>query len=526
MQVLVVDDDMATVDVIFDTVDWERLGIAKVFTSYNIESAKKVLREQEVDIIISDIEMPQGSGLDLLAWFREQQLEGEFLLLTCHESFDYATNAVKLHAAEYLLKPFDPVVMEAALRKIILRLDEKRQLEENSKYGKWVKDNQRQMQINFWKGLLDGHISPTPEKIREEITQRNLEVDADGEYFLVVSKITDIERDKERIHPNLMIFILENIHSEILCGAPENRNVVCYDYKDYYALATICRTKDNRWQKERCDALIQEFKQVFSASMTCCITRTCKIGELYDMFWNSMELIAANVMYYGTSFHEEQCTRVKTEEVFFLSLRVMEEMLDKKQKMDFLSYLKKRLNEKAAEKNLSEKLLQQAKEEILQVVYAYLAKSGIQASGLFRDEAYEVMTQKAARSVTDMVRWVNYLLERTFVYESEIQKSYTIVEKIQQYIREHYSENISRNEIAAEFFLAPEYLAKMYKKQTGISLKESINEYRIEQAKLLLKKGEIQISDVAMAVGFDNFTYFSTIFKKYTGLSPNQYRKQ
>lgn len=56
----------------------------------------------------------------MLEWFRREELPGDFLLLTCHESFDYASNAIKYQACEYLLKPFDVNVMEAALKKIIL----------------------------------------------------------------------------------------------------------------------------------------------------------------------------------------------------------------------------------------------------------------------------------------------------------------------------------------------------------------------------------------------------------------------
>ena len=101
MQVLIVDDDMATVDVIQNTVNWKMLEVSRVYTAYNISSAKKILLENPIDVIISDIEMPQGSGLDLLEWFREEKLPGKFLLLTCHESFDYATYAIKYHASEY-----------------------------------------------------------------------------------------------------------------------------------------------------------------------------------------------------------------------------------------------------------------------------------------------------------------------------------------------------------------------------------------------------------------------------------------
>ena len=100
MQVLIVDDDMATVDVIKNSVKWKELGVSDIFTAYNIQLAKEILKEHNIDIVISDIEMPQGSGIDLLEWFRREELPGDFLLLTCHESFDYASNAIKYQALD------------------------------------------------------------------------------------------------------------------------------------------------------------------------------------------------------------------------------------------------------------------------------------------------------------------------------------------------------------------------------------------------------------------------------------------
>ena len=101
----------------------------------------------------------------------------------------------------------------------------------------------------------------------------------------------------------------------------------------------------------------------------------------------------------------------------------------------------------------------------------------------------------------------------------------SVVEKVNRYIREHFKEDIGKEEIAAELFLAPEYLSKMYKKNTGRGIKDYIGEYRINEAKILLEMG-MHVSDAAERVGFENFTYFSTMFKKYTGVSPNQYRKK
>ena len=525
MQVLIVDDDIATVDVIHDTIDWKELGVNHVFMAYNIEQAKKIIEEQVVQIVISDIEMPQGSGIDLLTWYREQGKKGEFLFLTCHERFDYATNAIKLQAAEYLLKPLDVVVMEAAIKKMVFKVKDNQCKQEELKYGNWAKKNIRKLELAFWSQILDGHVVQSEEQICQEIISRNLSIDPRGEYHLVISKVTDIEKDKERIHSNLMIFIMENIHSEDLCGNPQNSKVLCFDNKDYYTLVSICSEKDIQKIEGNCQKLQADFKTIFSATLTCCISNLCRIQEFYDVYWKCVDLIADNVMAYGSIFCENQAVAIPTGKTSVLELNLMEEMLNQKEKVRFLSYLKEKLNEKMRDRTLSEQTLLMVKQEVTQVTYSYLAKRGILVSGIFMDDTLNQLEHKASQSVIDIIRWVNYLLEELYKYENEVQKGQSIIEKINKYIREHYKENIGRNEIAAEFYLAPEYLSKMYKKQTGISLKDYICEYRIEQAKILLRKDERLVSDVAEEVGFDNFTYFSTLFKKYTGMTPNQYRK-
>ena len=525
MQVLIVDDDMATVDVIQNTVNWKMLEVSRVYTAYNISSAKKILLENPIDVIISDIEMPQGSGLDLLEWFREQELPGKFLLLTCHESFDYATYAIKYHASEYLLKPFDVNVMEAALKKIKQKIREERLLLENSELGKWAKQNQKQLLLTFWNQLLSGHISEKEQAIREEISDRRLRINADASYQLVITKISNLEKEKEKMNPDLMLFVMENIHSEILCGNPDNNSVVSMDYKGYYIFASICEVKADSRLEEKCEELRRNFKQIFSADITICISRKCHITEFYQVFHHDINLIEGNVGAYGTCFKEEDSADIERTVQTVLELEKLITFLENKRKMEFLSYLKTQLSDREYRKILNEHVLRQAKEEIQQSLYIYLAKKEIPAAGLFSNENLSILCQKASQSVIDMIRWVSFLLDCTFEYEENVQKQYTLGEKIHQYIKEHYKEDIGRNELAEEFHLAPEYLSKTYKKQMGVNLKDTIAECRIEEAKRLLERGE-RVSDVAEEVGFDNFTYFSTMFKKYTGITPNQYRKK
>ena len=228
---------------------------------------------------------------------------------------------------------------------------------------------------------------------------------------------------------------------------------------------------------------------------------------------------------YGTCFKEEDSADIERTAQTVLELEKLITFLENKRKMEFLSYLKTQLSDREYRKILNEHVLRQAKEEIQQSLYIYLAKKEIPAAGLFSNENLSILCQKASQSVIDMIRWVSFLLDCTFEYEENVQKQYTLGEKIHQYIKEHYKEDIGRNELAEEFHLAPEYLSKTYKKQMGVNLKDTIAECRIEEAKRLLERGE-RVSDVAEEVGFDNFTYFSTMFKKYTGITPNQYRKK
>ena len=224
MRVLIVDDDIATVDVVQNSIDWKKLGVRETFSAYNISHAKKILSEHEVDIIISDIEMPQGSGIELLEWLREQKMPGEFLFLTCHENFDYAARALKNQASEYLLKPFDVNVMEAALKKIILKIRETRQLIAESEYGKWARQNQRQLKLAFWNQVLSGHL--VGDEATESVEEKRLNIDVNASYRLVISRIRCTEQEKEKMNQGLMLFIMENIHSEVLCGRPDNESIL------------------------------------------------------------------------------------------------------------------------------------------------------------------------------------------------------------------------------------------------------------------------------------------------------------
>ncbi|HIQ99233.1 MAG TPA: PocR ligand-binding domain-containing protein [Candidatus Scybalocola faecavium] len=103
-------------------------------------------------------------------------------------------------------------------------------------------------------------------------------------------------------------------------------------------------------------------------------------------------------------------------------------------------------------------------------------------------------------------------------------KNREIMKKAVSFISQHYSEPITLSYVANEVHLNPAYFSTLFKKEIGLSFKEYLNHVRIEESKRLLSNSNFSIIDIAIAVGFEDQSYFSKVFKKYTGMTPKQFR--
>ena len=103
-------------------------------------------------------------------------------------------------------------------------------------------------------------------------------------------------------------------------------------------------------------------------------------------------------------------------------------------------------------------------------------------------------------------------------------KSAMIVKKIFELVKENKA--ITREELASQVFLSPDYMAKVFKKETGKRISDYLSEVRLQEAKCLLTDTTRSISDIASSLSYSNFSGFSRMFKSETGLSPAEYRKK
>ena len=112
-----------------------------------------------------------------------------------------------------------------------------------------------------------------------------------------------------------------------------------------------------------------------------------------------------------------------------------------------------------------------------------------------------------------------------FAADNKHGQQYHILEKIDAYLEENYSNEISLDTVAEVVNLSTSYLSFIFKENSGLNFVDYVNQFRLQKAKELLETSSYNISQIARLVGYSSANSFSKVFKKYNGISPGQYRK-
>ena len=140
-------------------------------------------------------------------------------------------------------------------------------------------------------------------------------------------------------------------------------------------------------------------------------------------------------------------------------------------------------------------------------------------------EYHKVM---ACQSLDSMMAELMQILEKICLFlEENAGANQDTVEYAKAYIQEHYSNaKLSLDIVASAVGISPTYLSALFKQNAEESFVSYLTRTRLWHAQRLLQTGDYRSYEVAYMCGYDNATYFSTIFKRYTGISPSVYRKQ
>lgn len=127
-----------------------------------------------------------------------------------------------------------------------------------------------------------------------------------------------------------------------------------------------------------------------------------------------------------------------------------------------------------------------------------------------------------------ILHMIELLFQADYFYENTLSSkrkdSLSRLKQVIEYIHINYAESISLQTLSEICFMSPNYFCHYFKQEIGKTPVSFINEYRIEKACEMLSESELPVFEIALSVGFDNFSYFIRKFREYKGVSPKKYR--
>lgn len=528
MNIIIVDDDDYMIKGIQKALDWPGLGFEGVYTAHNIRQAKVVLESVPIEVMICDIEMPQGSGLDLLEWVREHQIEIDTIFLTSFADFSYAQRAIQLQSLDYLLKPVDYSLLEEALHRAIRNITSRIKEQEHEQNSLYWLNNRKHIVEHFWWSLLLDKIAADPLSLQERIEKEHLNYREEDMFIPILIDV--FYRDDIYNHwgGSLFEFTLKNAVSEIFASPIFTVESVIRLQEKVWAAILKCSGPQNDPLEVRplCENYIQKMNRYLKMDVRCNIGDACDINGVNPNIKSLQAMSADNV-------NSKNCTFLLCEyrhrEIPYNSpsMNVWESLLANGDREALEQNAELYLDNLAAHNKINADTLKLFRLDVTQLVYSELKRKEILAHKLFANRGnHDELYERSIRSVENMKVYVRHLFKYALQYTAFAESSRSVIDKLLDYLNQNFNQEVSRNNLAEIVFLNPDYISRLFKREVGMSIGSYLLNKRLETAKELLRNGSLPINAISMHVGYSNFSYFTKTFREATGVTPNEYRKQ
>ena len=520
-KVFLVEDEILTREGIRDNVDWRASGFEFCGEAADGEIALPLLRTTQPDVLITDIKMPFMDGLQLIKIVRERMPWVKIIILSGHDEFEYAQEALNLGVTAYLLKPVTVQKLQNVLQKLAQQLDEERKKQDNlKKLQEQAEENRAALSERLLFKLLMGAVSPTEAVERGQILGLNLI----ARYYLVV--ILKIElRDRSEQYKHHEYQQIQNVFTELTEKNPD----VFVLKGDWGDLILIMKGKTPEYLEEARDLLLDEIRhEITKTRYQITIGAGSSKNQLADISQSFVEALVniqnpAGENRSGLSRAVEQAELLKVDksavEVYLRS--GVNNGFDE----FFHAYLGP-LGENALKSNLIRNYI------FVDVVLAtarLVNDLGGEVDKVMPELNSLEMIMSNIESMEQLREQVYKILSGALAYrDSQPNGQYkNLIRQAKEHIERCYADSdLSLNEVAAQANLSASHFSVVFSQETGQTFKEYLTEIRINKAKELLRMTSLRAADIAYQVGYNDPHYFSSVFKKNTGLSPIEFRSQ
>lgn len=469
MKVIIVDDEIIERKAMRKLISDSFTHIEVVAEAANGRIAIEEAKKHQPDIMFMDIHMPGIDGLEAIQLISAELPQTKFIMVSAYDSFEYAKQAMKQGVKEYILKPSNKQeTLESLLRLEKEITQERMQVKQTEKLAK-------QQILN---AILQNEVTADIEALYQELF-----CDAQTAYF----------------------FVITGSDSKTLSELLAEKTILMKEQGDKLIVMLLSDKKSLHHVKADALTLARSLCQSQPAATIGIGLPNSELTKLSISYQQALlastQLTAEGSVPYGFPLLQEN----EDSTVRKLEKAILEAITNGRleQATDYFTLYYEHLTKQ-------EKSVQYLREWALQVKHA-LEDKGV---SLRETNVLEVETK------TDFIELIRYFTEK-MILQGEGNDP---ISKAKTYIHDHYRESVSLEDVAEYVELTPTYFTKLFKDQTQQTFIDYVTDYRIEKSKELLRQTNLSLKEIAYEVGYKDPNYYSRVFKKWTNLSPKQFR--
>ena len=533
LQVLLVDDEPFILQGLSMLIDWEKEGFVIAGTAANGREALAFLEKTKVDLIIADIKMPSMTGIELLEKIRTQHIsDAYFIILSGYSDFEYARKAIQYSCMDYILKPVRQTELQHVLDKV--KADSTKSRQRREEVALQEKAYFARNLIALICGKYDQlNLEQVKSKMRTDggIRYIDIEIDDRGEEETGRLPLHTAE-DKRQLQRLVYQYCLDLLDEDGWhCIFDVSSNEKDYDigliYCDYMA------REAGMDEQEYLDHFLESIQRttkypvvmfvgnkVEDISLLSESYRTANIARSFQNF--HVEGMGQRISWYEEQEHAEERTLLCKSSLDELIQAV--EQNDKER----IPALVDQLYEDINRNSLDAKLVSL---NIDYLLFQLVHMAQAQDTNVNQEEILEFINGNAFDSGTmrGSRMHLKRFAEEYADYLSQLRGKNirgSVMGDEEQYIKEHYAENLTLKDLGQKYFINSAYLGQLFRKTCGVSFKDYLNNYRIDMAASLLLHTDLKNYEIMEKVGYHDLDYFINKFIALKGCTPSRFRRK
>jgi len=485
------------------------------------EMALSIMKDVKPDILITDIRMPFVDGLSLSRIIKKILPWIKIVIISGHDEFQYAQEAISIGVDKYILKPICASDMLATLNALVKTIEqEKRHLSSIENLKQQAQSNSDLIKEHWLYDLVTGIVKT--EDALEKGGNMGIDLIAHGYLVALIQLSTSSENYAQLITAKLHISSLVNDQKEVICFSQSR------------------------------DSIILLLKQLLSESLE---ETAYTLGQAikYEVERNTNCMVAIGIGSFVERIGSLSQSYADAEKAVKFSVKTGQKLiigthdLNSYDEIDFL---------KLDGSPISERLKYVKKSGISEIITQYIAMIGdhpFQTTLIGYYLLYDLMValskiiDELGGVVQEVLPWVSHKTQLSEIASSKetfcdgvkkildafidfrdsksAGKYYAMIQKAKQHIDLHFADqDISLHSVASVVHVSPNHFSTIFSQETGETFIEYLTRVRINTSKDLLLTTPLRSADIAYDVGFGDPHYFSYIFKKHTGISPREFR--